>query len=65
MLKATVDQRISMQKWRIPWEKISINTLNETPEEATGVYAKEDCSIPAGTGNASQYRQVVRLQGKF
>ena len=39
-----------MEVWRIPREKISINTLNERPEEAAGVYAKEDCSIPAGMG---------------
>ena len=41
---------ISSQVWRIPREKIIVNTLNERPEEATGVYAKEDCSIPAGIG---------------
>ena len=41
---------ISSQVWRIPREKIIVNTLNERPEEATGVYAKEDCSFLAGIG---------------
>ena len=50
VLKATEDQRISLQVWRIPLEKIIINSLNERPEEAMGVYAKEDCSILAGMG---------------
>ena len=39
---------ISSQVWRIPQEKISVNTLNERPEKATGVYAKKDCSITPG-----------------
>ena len=50
MLKATEDQRISTQVWRIPREKISINVVNERPEEAIGVYAQDECSIPAGMG---------------
>ena len=29
---------------------IRVNILNERPEEATGEYAKEDCSIPTGMG---------------
>ena len=37
VLKATEDQMISMQVWRIPCENISINTLSERPEEAVGV----------------------------
>ena len=41
---------ISMQVWRIPCEKISINTLNERSEEAVGMYVKDDCSIPVGMG---------------
>ena len=36
--------------WKIPWEKISINVLSEEPEEAAGMHAKDDCSIPAGMG---------------
>ena len=31
-------------------DKISVNTLNERPEEATVLYAKKDCSISAGMG---------------
>ena len=41
---------ISMQVWRIPHEKIGVNTLSEGLEEAMGVYAKDDCLIPAGMG---------------
>ena len=29
---------------------IRVNILNERPEEATGEYAKEDCSIATGMG---------------
>ena len=50
VLKATEDQMISMQVWRIPLERISVNTLSERLEEAVGVYAKDICSIPAGMG---------------
>ena len=50
VLKATKDQRISTQFWRIPHEKISINVISERPEEAVGVYAQDKCSIPAGMG---------------
>ena len=31
VLKGTKDQRISVQVWRIPSKKISINALNERP----------------------------------
>ena len=51
VLKATKDQRISTQAWRIPSEKISINAVSERLEEAVGIYAKEECSIPADLGN--------------
>ena len=50
MLKATEDQIISMQVWRIPHAKIGVKTLSERQEEAFGVYAKDDCLIPAGMG---------------
>ena len=50
VVKATVDQRISVHVWRIPRKEIIINTLNERPEEAAGEYAKENCSIPAEMG---------------
>ena len=63
--KATEDQMILMHVWRIPREKISINTLNERLEEAMGVYAKDDCSIQAAWENISQCRRIVILQGRF
>ena len=50
VLKASEAQRISTQVCRIPSEKISINTVNERPEETVGVYAQEECSIPTGMG---------------
>ena len=37
VLKATKDQLISMQVWRIPREKICVNMLSERPEETVGV----------------------------
>ena len=49
MLKASEAQRISAQIW-IPCERISINAVSKRPEEAVGVYAKEECSIRAGMG---------------
>ena len=45
--QATNDQIISTHVWRIPWERTSINTLQERQEEAAGVYAKDNCSIPS------------------
>ena len=33
-----------------PWERISINTLQERSEEVLGLYAKDTCSSPAGMG---------------
>ena len=50
VLRATEAQRISRQVWRIPCERISINAVSERLEEAVGVYAKEECSIPTGMG---------------
>ena len=50
MLKATKGQTISVQVWSIPHDKIGVNTVSERLEEAMGVYAKDDCSIPAGMG---------------
>ena len=37
VLKTTEEQMISSQVWRIPQEKININTLEERTEEVTGV----------------------------
>ena len=47
---ATSDQEISTQAWRIPREKVTINALKDVLAGNVGVYAKEQCSIPAGTG---------------
>ena len=50
VLPATKDKIISTQVWRIPLERISINRIQERPEEVVGVYVKDTCSIPAGMG---------------
>ena len=50
LLKATETQRISTQVWKIPCEKISINAVSKRPNKAFGVYAQDECSIPAGMG---------------
>ena len=63
VLKATKDQMISMQVWRIPREKIGINMLNERPEEAVGVYAKDDCLIPAGMGKYISVQMNFVIKG--
>ena len=44
---ATSDQKISTQVWKIPGEKVTINVLKDGIEENVGVYAIEQCSIPA------------------
>ena len=48
VLKSDEDQMISMQVWRIPRERISVNTLIERWEEVVGVYTKDNCSILMG-----------------
>ena len=50
ILRATREQEISTQAWRIPKEKVTINVLKDEVGENVGVYAKEQCSIPAGMG---------------
>ena len=50
VLKATEDQMILMHVWRIHHKKIGVNTLSERPEEALGMYAKDDCSTLAVMG---------------
>ena len=47
---AESNQEISTQAWRIPRNQGTINALKDTLLENVGVYAKEQCSIPAGTG---------------
>ena len=51
VLKATQAQMSSMQVWRIPGKRISVNTLSERPEEAVGVL-KDIYSLfnPCGNG---------------
>ena len=55
---------ISTQVWRIPQEKISINMLSERPEEAVRVYAKDNCSIPAGMGKYILVQTNCEITGK-
>ena len=55
---------ISMQVWRIPHEKISVNTLSERPEEAVGVYAKDDCLIPWGMGKYIPVQTNLKIKGE-
>ena len=50
VLKVNTAQRISTQVWRIPLEKISINAVSERPDKTAGVYAQNECSIPAEMG---------------
>ena len=50
MLKATEAERVSTWVWRITRERISNNAVSERPEEAIGVYAKDECFIPARVG---------------
>ena len=58
------EQMILSQVWRIPREKISVNTLNERPEEAMGVYGKEDCSIPARMGKYIPVQTNLEITGE-
>ena len=60
--RATREQEISTQTWRIPREKITINVLKDGVEENVRVYAKEQCSIPAGMGKTSLCRKTVRYK---
>ena len=48
----------------IPLAKTSVNTLNERPEEATGQYAKEDCSISAGMGKHIPVKMNHEITGE-
>ena len=64
MLKATKDQMISMQVWRIPGEKIGVNTLSKRPEVAMEVCAKDDCSIPTGMGKCIPVQMNREITGE-
>ena len=59
--RVTREQEISTQAWRIPQEKITINGV----EENFGVYAKEQCSIPAGMGKYIPVQTNREIQGNF
>ena len=61
--RATREQEISTQACRIPREKISINVLKDRVEENVGVYAKEQCSIPAGMGKYIPGQTNREIQG--
>ena len=63
--RATKAQEISTQAWRIPRDKISINILQDGVEENIGVYAKEQCSIPAGMGKYIPDKQTMRYKEMF
>ena len=58
--KATKDQMISTQVWRISWERISINTLSERPEEAMRVLKRMPVPFPQEWGNIFPCRGIVR-----
>ena len=63
--RATREQKISAQTWRIPREKININVLQDGVEENIGVYAKEQCSIPAGIVKCVPVQTNFVIQGMF
>ena len=47
-----------------PHEKIGVNTLSERPEEAMGVYAKDDYLIPMGMGKYIPAQTNCEIKGK-
>ena len=55
---------ISMHVCRIPHEKININTLSERTQEAVGLYAKDDCSIPVGRWKYTPVQTNWEITGK-
>ena len=61
--RATKEQKISTQVWRIPHEKISINVVRERPEEAEGVYKQGECPITAGMGKYIHVETNRRVKG--
>ena len=44
-------------------EKITINVIKDGVEENVGVYAKEQCSIPAGMGKYIPVQTNCEIQG--
>ena len=63
--RAIKEQKISTHVWRIPREKISINVVRKRPEEAIGVYAQEECSIPDGMGKYNPVQTDRGVTGDF
>ena len=61
--RATEEQTISTQVWRIPSERRNINELKERVEENVGVYAKEECSIPTGMGKHIPVQTNLEITG--
>ena len=61
--RATREQEISTQTWRIPRKKININVLKDGVEENVGVYTKEQCSISAGMGKYIPMQTNYKIQG--
>ena len=61
--RATKEQEISAQTWRIPCEKINVNVLQSESKESIGVYAKENCSKPAGMGKYIPVQTSEEIQG--
>ena len=61
--RATKEQEISAQTWRIPREKMNVNVLQGEIKENIGIYAKEKCSIPAGMGKYVPIQTNKEIQG--
>ena len=64
MLNAMEDQMISVQVWRIPQERISVNRLSERLEEDVGVYAKDNCAIPTRMGKYIPVQTNCEITGE-
>ena len=52
-----------MQTWRISWEKMNINLLQDEVGENVRVLAKEKCSIPGGMGKYIPVQTNREIQG--
>ena len=51
------------EKRRIPREKVTINILKDEVKDNVGMYAKEQCSIPAGMGKYIPVQTNQEIQG--
>ena len=61
--RATKEQEISAQTWRIPREKMNINVVQDGVDENCGIHAKEKCSIPAWMGKYIPVQMNREIQG--